>query len=147
MNVMETIARLAENPEFRLNLERRGKAYRVRYCKRDGQGMRRGIAVPPDHVEEARRLVHASQQQHLRLREVWRRESWEYGEQLRALRVQLDELGRRIYALCPRGRVIRSRVMRGFKRAMALGLEAVEAYVTLRPWECEGCRPGRPEKL
>ncbi len=147
MDVMETIVRLAENPEFRLNLEQRGDAYRVRYCRRNGQGMRRGIAVPPDHVEEARRLVHASQQRNLRLREAGRRESREYGEQLRALRVRLDELGRRIYALCPCGRVVRSRVMRGFKRAVALGLEAVEVYVMLRPWECEGGRPGRPEKI
>jgi len=61
------------------------------------------------------------------------------------LRSLLDELLCQILASCSRGRVVRQRVAMGFKCAAALGLEAVEAYVALQPWEVKGKQPGRPQ--
>lgn len=147
MDTLQTITKLAVDPTLRLNLEKRGNSFRVRYCKRDGTGRRFALGVPVGLVHEVERLIRESRARHVLMIDSQRRQVADQREERRLLRSLLKTLLRAILISSPCGRVVRQRIAAGFRNAAALGLEAVEGFIAMRPWECGGGRAGRPPAL
>jgi hypothetical protein len=105
------------------------------------------LPIPNHLLRRVERLIRQSRKCHEHLRKAQRiAAAMKRQEERRILKPFLDELLRKLTTASPRGRVVHDRIKQGFKRAAALGLGALEAYVALKPWEYQGEKPGRPLK-
>ena len=145
MDCMETIAKIAADPAYRLNLEKRGDSYRVRYCLRQKGGERPAVVIPHSLVRRVERLIRQSRSHHDHIAKARRiAAAMKRQEERRVLKPLLDGLLQKMLAASPHGRVVRERIKQGFKRAVVPGLDAPEGYGAWQPGGYQGRKPGRP---